>query len=268
MQLHFKQTGNSGSNILILHGLFGNSRNWQSIASYLSQHHQVYTLDLRNHGLSPHSSEMTYQDMAVDISDFITQHEISTVKMIGHSMGGKVAMYLALTKPQLISKLVIVDIAPVEYQHNFADIFNGLLHVPLDEIKTRKDADKFLALSIKDSGIRQFLLQNLHLENQSIGKQNSYWKFNLQVLKDSVQQITDFPFTLENSSEGNSKQYQYSAKTLFLSGQDSEYINDNNTEDIKHFFPGSKIVTVKGAGHWLHAEKPDVVKNILSAFLE
>jgi esterase len=253
MHLDYNKIGNSGSNILILHGLFGNKGNWQSIARHLSTNHQVYTLDLRNHGNSPHANEMSYCAMTDDVIGFIEQHNLSTISLIGHSMGGKVAMYLALNYPQLIKRLVIVDIAPVNYSHDFNDIFNGLFNVPLTEIKSRKEAEKYLIEKIDDNGTRQFLLQNLCL-----GK--NHWRFNLPILKQSISKIVAFPAI--------DKEKKFTAQTLFLGGQESNYINDDNRKDIKHFFPEAQIVKIKAAGHWLHAEKPKIVKNILSAFLK
>ena len=254
MYLDYKKTGNSGSNILILHGLFGNKRNWQSIANYLSTDHQVYTLDLRNHGNSDHANEMTYPIMATDVVAFIKEFNLSAISLIGHSMGGKVAMYLALNYPHLIKQLVIVDIAPVIYTHDFSDIFNALLSVPLAQIQSRKEAENYLIEKIDNNGVRQFLLQNLCLQ-----KGKNFWRFNLLALKQSISQITSFPVINKNR--------KFSAATLFLGGQQSNYINDHNKKEIKHFFPEAKIVKVKAAGHWLHAEKPEIVKNILSAFL-
>jgi len=263
MHLDYNKIGSSGSNILILHGLFGNKRNWQTIARHLSTNHQVYTLDLRNHGNSPHVQEMSYSAMAKDVMTFIEQHNLSSISLIGHSMGGKVAMYLALNYPQLIKQLVIVDIAPVNYLHDFNDIFNGLFNVPLTAIKSREDADKYLKEKIVDRGIRQFLLQNLCLEkvkgNERVNEKN-YWRFNLQVLKQSIPQILDFPVI--------NKETKFSAQTLFLGGQESNYINDDNRKEIKYFFPEANIVKVKSSGHWLHVEQPEIVKNILSSFLK
>lgn len=240
---------------MILHGLFGNSRNWQSIASYLAKNHQVYCLDIRNHGLSAHSDNMTYQYMAADVIGFINDHNLTKVNIIGHSMGGKLAMFLALNKPLLIKKLVVVDIAPVNYKHNFSDIFDALFNVPLSQIKSRKEAEKYLIEKITEHGVRQFLLQNLCLK-----KTKNYWRFNLSVLKQSISQITAFPI--------GDKQKKFTANTLFLGGQESDYINDDNRKEIKNFFPMAQIIKVKGAGHWLHAEKPKIVKTILSTFLK
>jgi len=263
MHLDYTKMGSKGSNIMILHGLFGNKRNWQSIARHLSANHQVYALDLRNHGNSPHAPKMSYPVMAEDVMNFIEQHHLSTVNLIGHSMGGKVAMYLALKYPQHVKRLVIVDIAPVNYSHDFDDIFNGLFNVPLTKIKSREEAEKYLTEKIADRGIIQFLLQNLCLEKvkgNEIGKEKNYWRFNLQVLKQSIPKIISFPVI--------TKETKYSAQTLFLGGQESNYINDDNRKDIKNFFPEANIVKVKSAGHWLHAEQPAIVKNILSSFLE
>ncbi|MFK5987036.1 MAG: alpha/beta fold hydrolase [Pseudomonadota bacterium] len=270
MQLNYTKTGDLGSVILILHGLFGNARNWQNIASYLSKNNQVYSLDLRNHGLSAHSEDMTYQHMAEDVLEFITAHKLGKVNLLGHSMGGKVVMHLALNYPEIVKKLIVADIAPVTYPHTFSAIFTGLTELPLEQLSSRKQAEDFLLTTIKEQGVRKFLLQNLCLKssknNSGINgnktnkkNQENYWRFNLPVLRENIGNIVAFPnIPIEQTFLG---------KTLFLSGHESDYINDSNRKQIKNYFPSAKIVTVKGAGHWLHFEKPEVVKNILSIFL-
>jgi esterase len=262
MQLHYTKMGDTGPSIIVLHGLFGRGRNWYSIAKFLSSAYQVYLVDLRNHGLSPHADEMAYEDMVNDVVAFQQTHQLLSFNLIGHSMGGKVAMLLALKYPQLINHLAIIDIAPVTYQHNFADILDALLSLPLAEIKSRKQAELLLANKIPQAEIRQFLLQNLCLASD--GGEKSYWRFNLPVLKASIEQIVGFP--LSDNKQQN--KVQSTVNTLFIAGTESDYINNSNRKVIKHFFPKANIVKVKDAGHWLHAEQPEILKNILIRFLK
>ncbi len=267
MDLYYKKIGKKGPVILILHGLFGNGKNWYSIAKYLSKSYQVYSLDLRNHGLSAHSDKMNYSDMVNDLVEFMDKHKLEQVNILGHSMGGKLAMLFALEYPTRIHQLVVVDIAPVVYKHRFKEIFSALLDIPLKQINSRVEAEKSLFERIKDKGICQFLLQNLCLKNSNCHLPNhkqkidaNYWRFNVLALKKNIGNIATFPII--------NKERQFLGETLFIAGQNSDYINKNNRIEIKHYFPSSKIVKVKGAGHWLHAEKPDVVKNILSIFFK
>jgi len=253
MNLHFKQYGESGSPIIILHGLFGSGRNWQSIASFLAKEHTVYAIDLRNHGNSPHTDDMDYQHMADDVLKFLDGNNLSSVNVIGHSMGGKTAMWMALTQPERVNSLVVVDIAPIAYQHNFDDVLGALRSVPLDIINSRQDAEQYLAKDIEEEGLRQFLLQNLH-----VNRQTWKWRINLDGINHSMPAITGFPET--------EQLLPYKKRSLFIAGSKSDYITKENGSKVKQLFPSARTMTVKEAGHWPHAEKPAVFKALIKPF--
>ena len=259
MQLHATRYGDSqhkknGSTIIILHGLFGSNRNWHPIARALSDEHRVYSLDLRNHGQSPHSDIMDYPHLAEDVLSFIEQSNFTSVNIIAHSMGGKTALWLALNKPQLIEKLVIADIAPVSYTHDFDLVLNALQSIPLSTIKSRKDADQYLAESIKEKSLRQFLLQNLQL------KQGQYqWRLNLKAISQSIPQITGFPDT--------SGLEPFPKRVLFIGGRQSEYLNKANQQLTKTLFPYASFSIIKSAGHWLHAEQAGLFQHLIEVYI-
>jgi len=253
MNLHFKQYGDSGSPIIILHGLFGSGRNWQSIASFLAKQHVVYTIDQRNHGDSPHSEDMDYQQMADDVLKFLDIQGLQSVNVFGHSMGGKTAMWMALNNPERVSSLVVVDIAPIAYQHSFDDIMGALRSIPLQEIQSRQEADAFLAKGIVEESMRQFLLQNLHIKSQSW-----QWRINLDGIHQSLSEITGFPETTDL--------LPYRKRSLFIAGAKSDYLSRDSSDKVKQLFPLARKMTVKEAGHWPHAEKPAIFKALIKPF--
>ncbi len=248
--------------LIILHGLFGSNRNWHPIARSLSDKYIVYSLDLRNHGQSPHSEVMDYPQMAEDVVDYIRssidsktdQKEIQSVDIIAHSMGGKVAMWMALSHPELIRKLVVVDIAPVSYQHNFSDVLNAFQSTPLEAVHSRQEADQFLAQTIKQKSLRQFLLQNLQFKN---GKYS--WRLNLKAIIDSISNITGFPDT-QNVTP-------FSKRALFIGGGQSDYLSRENQIVTRKLFPKASFSTIKPAGHWLHSEQPELFKALVAPYL-
>ncbi len=251
MELYAREYG-QGSPMLILHGLFGFSDNWQTIAKGLSATHTVVVPDLRNHGRSPHVSEHTYADMAEDVRQFLEDRWIFSSAVVGHSMGGKVAMQLALSNPDVVERLVIVDIAPRAGNDNQGDIFQALMGLDLTTITTRQQADDYLAKRISDFGTRQFLLKNLTRENDNTFS----WKMNLPVLwqhyADILAPVTGEPFD---------------KPTLFVRGSDSDYITDADIPLIKTLFPQAEIVTLDDAGHWVHADQPVELLAVLQRFL-
>ncbi len=261
MQLAFNQfespeeSNTDKRTILILHGLFGSKRNWQSIARQLSEHFRVFTLDLRNHGESKHTDAMRYEDMADDVYQFITDHTLEEISVVGHSMGGKVAMHLALENPERIRKLVIIDIAPVQYQHGFDDLINSLKALPLNQISSRQEADEYLKTSVQPESLRQFLLQNL--KNSEDGFR---WQINLDAIQANIDALMDFPDDHRNM--------QYQKSVLFLKGEKSDYINHQYERQIFKIFPNALFITVAGAGHWLHAENPGFVVNEIRKFIK
>lgn len=243
MQLFYREFG-QGKPFLILHGLFGMSDNWLTIGRRLAESYHVFLLDLRNHGQSPHSDEMSYPAMAEDLLEFIDEHHLEKPIVLGHSMGGKVAMQFALTFPDKISHLIVVDIAPRAYFHShFKYFLENLMVLNLEQFKTRTEIDRFLAEKIPQVAIRQFLLKNLKRnENQSFE-----WKINLPAIYHNLDQILG----------GISAQTTFAGPTLFIKGEKSDYISERDETEIKKLFPGAQIKIIKGATHWVHADAPD-----------
>jgi len=252
MELYSREFG-QGDPVIILHGLFGFSDNWQTIAKGLADTHLVVTPDLRNHGRSPHVPTISYPEMAEDLKAFMEVHWMFSVAVVGHSMGGKVAMQLALSHPDMVERLVVVDIAPGQAEDNHSSIFDALRDMDLSKIKTRQEAETYLSERIPDTGTRQFLLKNITREHDG----RFTWKMNLPALWEHFDDILapvhgDDPFD---------------KPTLFVRGSRSNYIKDADFPLIKSLFPQAEIVTVEDAGHWVHADKPAELLAILKEFL-
>lgn len=253
MKLHFREMG-EGAPLIILHGLFGSSDNWLSIGKELSSDYKVYLIDQRNHGDSPHSSSFTYTDMAADLEEFIAEHGIKDPVIMGHSMGGKTAMKFALSYPDKLQKLIVVDIAPRHYPVHHDVILQGLKAIDVDKLKTRREADTTLAEYVPELGVRQFLLKNLGRNTEG----GYEWKINLPVINDQI----------ENVGEGLQEGEQFEKPTLFINGAASGYIKDADKPMIKQIFPQSEVQTIEGAGHWVHAEKPEEFVEKVRDFLK
>ncbi|GKY88084.1 alpha/beta fold hydrolase [Sinisalibacter aestuarii] len=237
--------------ILIVHGLFGSGRNWGVIAKRLSETRRVVTADLRNHGDSPRAESQTYPEMAEDLAGVIGAIG-GEADVIGHSMGGKSAMVLALTRPALVRRLLVADIAPVPYTHG--DSHRGLIAamrgLDLAAITTRGEADRALAADIPTEAIRAFLLQSLDVKAKR-------WKLNLEVLDRELDTVLSFP------EIGG----QFDGPALFLAGAESDYVRPEHRPRIKALFPNAKQAKLPGTGHWLHAEKPRDFEATARAFL-
>ena len=242
-----------GQPLIILHGLFGSSRNWQQLGKRLAAKHQVYLLDLRNHGRSPHDDRMDYERMAEDLAQFVVQHDLSDFHLLGHSMGGKVAMLYALAQGQQVASLTVVDIAPVAYEHDFAEVLAGLKALDLTRLNGRKQADAELARYVKPMGLRQFLLQNLVLEQGVY-----HWRIHLAAIEREMSNIAGFP-----EASGS-----YLGTTLFVKGSESDYIGAEHESVIHSYFPYAQIDCIEGAGHWLHAEQPEAFLRMLWVALD
>lgn len=254
LKLFYRKAG-SGRPLIILHGLFGQSDNWNSLAKQFAGQLQVFTADLRNHGLSPHSHEWTYPAMTADLLEVISENHLEEVILLGHSLGGKAAMHFALHHPALVSKLIVVDIAPKEYPAGQDKVIEALLSVRLGSIASRKEAEDQLAQFISDAPTRQFLLKNLYRPE---GSEGFAWRFNLEAIarnRGSIGQTFDI--------EGR----QYKRPTLFLSGEHADYIRKEDEPQIKKYFPDAVIQTVPGAGHWIHADKPKEFAEAVLAFI-
>lgn len=224
--------------LLIAHGLYGSARNWGAIAKTLSKERQVISVDMRNHGASQWSNTNSYLDMAKDLAEVVDANG-GCADLIGHSMGGKAAMALALSQPEKLRRLIVADIAPVAYNRTQVQIIHALRNLDLSLVEKRSDADKLLGAEISDAGTRAFLLQSLDVKKKK-------WRFNLDVLESEMPKIMGFP-SLEGPFEG---------PVLFLSGGLSDYILPQYRPQIKALFPKARFARIPDVGHWLHAEKP------------
>ncbi|WP_113923669.1 alpha/beta fold hydrolase [Cognataquiflexum aquatile] len=252
MKLNYKKTG-TGETLIILHGLFGSADNWFSIAKELEKEYTLYLVDQRNHGDSPHSEDWNYQVMAEDLNELMESEGIKSAYLMGHSMGGKTVMAFALQYPEKVKKLIVADIAPRYYPLHHQVILEGLNAIPIGQIKSRKDADDILSGYIKNMGIRQFLLKSLG-RNEKGGFE---WKINLKTITEKIEIVGE---------EIDSDQ-SFDNPTLFMGGENSDYIKESDKGDISRLFPNSNIIYIKNAGHWLHAEQPGAVIEVVRAFL-
>ncbi|MBW6482096.1 MAG: alpha/beta fold hydrolase [Vicingaceae bacterium] len=253
MRLNYKKLG-TGQPLIIIHGLFGSLDNWMTFAKTMSEKYEVYLVDARNHGQSPHSNVFNIQVMADDLKEFIDKHQLIDSIILGHSMGGKIAMQFAVEYSHLVSKLIIVDIAPKAYPVHHELIIEGLLSLDFNVIKTRNAADEKLIKYIPDLSVRQFLLKNLYW----IEKERLAFRFNLEVIAKNIAEI---------GVAINSNGSQFIKPTLFIRGEKSNYILDSDREEIKSIFPKAVIGTIKNSGHWIHAEQPEAFLSMIKNFI-
>ena len=233
----------SGKPLVILHGFLGMSDNWKTLGSqYAENGFEVHLVDQRNHGKSFHSEHFNYEILAEDLSNYLNERNISKANIIGHSMGGKTAMQFACGHPERTEKLIVADIAPKFYPPHHQYIVDAISSLDLDSINSRKEADEALSQKLSDFGIRQFLLKNLYW----VEKGQLAFRFNLEVLQNRMEEIGENLLS-SDIFEGD---------TLFVRGDRSEYISDNDLPSIKTHFPKALLETVENAGHWLHAENP------------
>lgn len=251
VELYFTETG-SGPPLLLLHGLFGNGGNLAGLAKGLADDFRILNVDLRNHGRSPHSRIMDYPALSSDIIALMDRQNIDTAFIVGHSLGGKIGMATALFYPERVRQLAVLDIAPAKYRRGSSTTIQFLCDLPLDEIKTRADADMRLAKDIPDERVRNFMLQNL-IPTESGMK----WRVNLTALRDNRKLLADFPHITT----------PYTGPTLFLYGGQSGYIWPEHHDNIRKYFPNADILAIAGAGHWLHIERPKEVLDALRVFL-
>lgn len=251
MQL-FSNILGEGKPFVILHGFLGMSDNWKTLGAKFSENkYQVHLIDQRNHGRSFHSDEFNYEIMVEDLKDYCESNQLSDILLLGHSMGGKVAMLFAATYPDMVSKLMIADISPRFYPTHHEAILEGLSSLDFKTILSRGEAEDKLSKYVADFGTRQFLLKNLYWTDAK----ELALRINLDILKDNIEEI----------GEALPIHAQFFGETLFLRGDKSEYIGLLDEDLIKRHFPNSNIVTIPNAGHWLHAENPkDFFKEVLS----
>ena len=249
MKLFFRKFG-QGQPLIILHGLFGQSDNWNSLAKQFSeQGFEVYTVDQRNHGLSPHSDVWNYKAMSEDLLELIKDNDLKNIVLLGHSMGGKTAMQFAVDYPQHLDKLIVVDIAPKYYAIHHQGVLEGLQAVDFNLVKTRKEVDEVLSKYISDFGTKQFLLKNIFWTDE----EEMAWRFNLKVI---TQQIENVGKEVDDVGKAPSTDLVCEVQTLFVRGEQSNYVLDEDLDLIQEIFPRSMMDTIPGAGHWVHAEKP------------
>ena len=243
-----------GEPLLLLHGLFASGKNWLSTVSHFSKSFKVYTPDLRNHGDSFHSEEMNYELMANDIKDFCNELNLSSISIIGHSMGGKTAMVLALNHPDLIKSLIISDIAPVTYKRTFETVFKALFELPLEEIRSLEMAKNILNEKIPDPKLISFLLTNLKRDKEG----GFNWRINLEGIQNGMEYIRSFP-TIEIPP--------YLKPVLFLKGETSHHIAEKHSTARLKYFPNSQVLTIKNAGHNIHTDNKESFIKTCSEFL-
>jgi len=255
VELAYTEQGEGdGEALVIAHGLFGSATNWRSLARRLADGRRVYAVDLRNHGRSPHTDTMDYPAMAADVLAFLDARGLERPALLGHSMGGKAVMQVALEHPARVSRLVVADIAPVRYEHEFEDLIGAMRGVDLARVERRSDADRQLAGAVDDAGLRTFLLQNL--ESTEGGFR---WRIHLDGIEGSLDELLGFP-----AADGDRV---YAGPTLFVRGERSRYVRDDDAPLIRERFPEARIETVADAGHWLHAENPQGFLEIVAPFL-
>lgn len=240
--------------VVVLHGLFGSGRNWMTIGRRLAGTSRVLAPDLRNHGASPWAEPMTYPAMAADVARMIMQRCNRPVTLVGHSMGGKAAMILALTRPGLVRRLVVVDVAPVEYETSFLPYARAMRDARLEGVTRRSEVDVQLRDAVPDPGVRAFLLQNLLLDAEG-----ARWRVNLPVLEAAMGTISGFPAVPDGTT--------YDKPVLFVAGSESAYLSPSQQPVVSRLFPQVGVEVVQGAGHWVHAEAPDAFLAALQGFL-
>ncbi|MCB1661688.1 MAG: alpha/beta fold hydrolase [Pseudomonadales bacterium] len=251
MKLNFIHQG-QGEPVILLHGLFGSLRNLSQVSKALAGHFSVYLLDMRNHGDSPHHSDMAFSDMADDVIGFMNAQQIKQAHLLGHSMGGKAAMQLALNHAERVNKLIVADIAPVTYSRRHDPVLKGLTEVKQAQPESRREADQLLAKHVLEPEVRAFLLKSLTKNSSG----NYQLKFNLKDIAANYENIILAP-------SGN----PFHGPTLFIKGSESAYIQAKHKETVLTLFPNASVKIIAGTGHWLHAEKPAIFNRIALNFL-
>lgn len=254
MKLAYREYG-SGQPLIILHGLFGQSDNWNSLAKkFAEQGFRVFTLDQRNHGLSPHSDEWSYEAMAHDLKEFVDDHQLQHPIMLGHSMGGKTVMFFELMYPGIAAKMIVADMAPKAYPPHHDAVLDALNSVDFSVVKSRKEAEASMNEYISDFGTKQFLLKNIYWKDNENNVMD--WRFNLKTLSEKYDNVS-----VEVPSGSSPVQ------SLFIRGGNSNYVLDSDRDAIAARFPNYELKTMSGAGHWVHAEQPQVFFDLVMEFI-
>ncbi len=253
MKLNFTEQG-SGTAVILMHGMFGSLSNLGNLAKVLAQRYHVISVDLRNHGDSPHEDDMDLPLMAADIVELINDLDLRSAILIGHSLGGKIAMQVALNNPHLVQQLVVADISPVDYpQTNNAPVLDALAALDGVDVASRRAADEVMSQYVPDQMTKAFLLKNLRREADG--------HFSLKLNMGSI--LRSYGTSLIAAPTGT----PFEGPTLFLKGETSAYIQEKHRPIIDELFPSAQLQVVAGVGHWLHAEKPDTFNNLVSSFL-
>jgi esterase len=252
MRLHFQRSG-QGDPLLILHGLLGGLANWRSVSAALAAHFQVVAVDLRNHGASPHSDQMTYPLMAEDVAELVRGESLGPAIVLGHSMGGKTAMELALGLPELVRKLVVVDISPKAYPPWHRGMLDALVELDLTLFNNRSQVVQALAPSVPEAAVRQFLVKNLARDANG----RLHWQINLPGIAAAYDHL----------NQALTPDRQFPKPALFLRGAKSDYLPHADRAPILRLFPAAQFVTIPGAGHWVHADAPGPFIEALLRFL-
>ena len=253
--LYSRKVGENGPDFVVLHGLFGSGKNWRSFAGSLEDDFQVWTLDARNHGDSPHADSMSYQQMAEDVARFFVENELENVVLLGHSMGGKTAMQLALQFPDRIAALIVVDIAPVCYDHLHKQLklIEAMQELDLAAEMSRSEIEKKLAVKIPEKRLLSFLMTNLNRQNGQF-----QWRIGLEQIAAGMQELLNYP-ELKSVFKG---------PVQFIGGENSAYLKFEYHALIRKYFPESRITMLENCGHWLHVEQPAAFQKTVNEFLQ
>lgn len=238
---------------MILHGLFGSSDNWYTLSNVFAEKFKVYAVDLRNHGRSPHSDVFDYKSMADDLRDLLVHESVNSTFLLGHSMGGKTAMQFALTYPERVDRLIVVDIGIKAYPMQHDRLFEALFALKLNQYTTRSELDAALSGYVGDYAVRQLLLKNVARDDEGKFK----WKIDIRSLRRNYDKI--------NSSIETTR--QFAGPTLFIRGANSSYILEEDLMQLRGTFPRADFVAVQNAGHWVHAEAPGEFARVIVEFL-
>lgn len=240
MKLFFRKYG-EGPPLIILHGLFGSADNWNTLGKKFGDYFTTYLVDQRNHGQSPHSEIWNYDVMAEDILELMQDENIQKAHILGHSMGGKTAMFFAAKYPDKVDLLLVSDISPRYYPVHHREIIDALISLPLPDLKSRNEAEELLKDKITDFGTRQFLLKNLYWKDEKLE-----WRFNLNVIEPNIEEV----------GKALPPGLKYQGKAIFIRGDRSNYITENDWKEIQIIYPYAELITIKNSGHWIHAEQP------------
>lgn len=253
MELFYNRYGREEPPLLILHGLLGANGNWHTLSrTAFREVATVYAVDQRNHGRSPHVDRIDYPSMAADVNDFVGQHQLARTHLLGHSMGGKTAMKTALTYPEVVDRLIVVDMAPRAYSPRHTDLLDALARIDPTDYEDRDEIDAALAADVPSWDIRQFLLKNLDYDGDQYR-----WKMNLDAIRRHYDDI--------NAAVRGDQPFEGPA--LFVRGERSNYVTEEDLPSIRELFPSAEIVTMDGAGHWVHVDAPEALAEVVTDFL-